>query len=95
MGPTAGDVHVNQPLTQISIAFLQNAANFVADLEHWQFNSFQIRWRDSVKYNFPRGFVNFTIDATGKPMQMVIDQPNNDFWFYELELFRVEPDETK
>lgn len=30
MGPTAGDVHVNQPLTQISIAFLQNAANFVA-----------------------------------------------------------------
>jgi hypothetical protein len=30
MQPTPGDVHVNQPLTNISIAFLQNAANFVA-----------------------------------------------------------------
>ncbi len=30
MTPTPGDVHVNAPLTNISIAFLQNAANFVA-----------------------------------------------------------------
>ena len=30
MNPTPGDVHVNQPLTNISIAFLQNANNFVA-----------------------------------------------------------------
>jgi hypothetical protein len=28
--PTAGDVHVNTPLTNISIAYLQNAANFVS-----------------------------------------------------------------
>lgn len=30
MNPTPGDVHVNAPLTNISIAFLQNASNFVA-----------------------------------------------------------------
>jgi hypothetical protein len=30
MTPTPGDVHVNAPLTNISIAFLQNASNFVA-----------------------------------------------------------------
>lgn len=30
MQPTPGDVHVNAPLTNISIAFLQNAADFVA-----------------------------------------------------------------
>ncbi len=30
MNPTPGDVHVNSPLTNISIAFLQNASNFVA-----------------------------------------------------------------
>ena len=29
--PTQGQVHVDQPLTQISVAFLQNAENFVAD----------------------------------------------------------------
>ncbi len=30
MNPTPGDVHVNAPLTNISIAFLQNATNFIA-----------------------------------------------------------------
>ena len=29
--PTVGDVHVNAPLTNISIAYLQSAANFIAD----------------------------------------------------------------
>lgn len=29
--PTAGDVHVNRPLTNISIAYMQDAAGFVAD----------------------------------------------------------------
>jgi len=64
------------------------APHFVADLEHWHYNTFQIRWRDSVHYAFPRGFVNFTIDSMGRAHQLVIDQPNDDFWFYELELFR-------
>jgi len=30
MQPTEGDVHVNRPLTNISIAFIQDAANFIA-----------------------------------------------------------------
>src|SRR5512137_184883 len=29
--PTAGDIHVNAPLTNISIAYIQQATNFVAD----------------------------------------------------------------
>ena len=64
------------------------AANFVADLEHWHYDTFRIRWRDTVHYNFPRGFVTFTIAATAQPDQVKIDQPNDDFWFYELELKR-------
>jgi hypothetical protein len=63
--------------------------NFVADLEHWHYDTFQIKWRPSVSYNFPRGFVTFTIDKNGKPDEIKIDQPNNDFWFYELELKRT------
>lgn len=63
--------------------------NLVADLEPWHYNCFEIRWRPSVKYNFPRGFVNFTIDARGQTHQLKIDQPNDDFWFYELNLSRV------
>ncbi|MEJ7848790.1 MAG: serine hydrolase [Pyrinomonadaceae bacterium] len=62
--------------------------NFVADLEHWHYDTFQIKWRPSVAYNFPRGFVTFTIDKNGKTENLKIDQPNNDFWFYELDLKR-------
>lgn len=64
------------------------APNFVADLEHWHLNTFRIRWRETVKYNFPRGFVNFTLGVDGQPEKLVIDQPNSDFWFYELDLKR-------
>jgi CubicO group peptidase (beta-lactamase class C family) len=62
--------------------------NFVADLEHWHLDTFQIHWRPTVHYNFPRGFVTFTIDKNGVTDQLKIDQPNNDFWFYELDLHR-------
>ncbi len=65
------------------------APNFVADLEHWHYDTFQIKWRSSVNYNFPRGFVTFTIDKNGKTDELKIDQPNNDFWFYELDLKRA------
>ncbi|MGQ0540275.1 MAG: serine hydrolase [Blastocatellia bacterium] len=63
--------------------------NFVADLEHWHYDTFQIKWRPSVAYNFTRGFVTFTIDKNGKTEDLKIDQPNNDFWFYELHPKRV------
>ncbi len=63
--------------------------NFVADLEHWPYDTFQIKWRPSVAYNIPRGFVTFTIDKSGNTEDLKIDQPNNDFWFYELDLKRV------
>jgi len=64
------------------------APNFVADLEHWQLETWQIHWRPTVHYNFPRGFVTFTIDKNAKTEQLKIDQPNTDFWFYELDLHR-------
>jgi CubicO group peptidase (beta-lactamase class C family) len=63
------------------------APNFVADLEHWENDKFLIKWRSSVNYNFPRGFVIFS-PKDGKSDEMKIDQPNNDFWFYELDLKR-------
>jgi len=63
--------------------------NFVADLEHWHYDTFVIKWRPSVAYSFPRGFVTFTMDRNGKTDELKIDQPNNDFWFYELTPRRV------
>lgn len=62
---------------------------YVADLDHWHLDTWQIRWRPSVGYNFPRGFATFVIDKDGRPVQLKIDQPNNDLWFYELDLHRT------
>lgn len=86
--PMYGDVVIEQVDDRLVLR-LDPAANFVADLSHWHLNTFQIHWRESVHYNFPRGFVTFTIDGSGQPDQLVIDQPNNDFWFYELKPRRV------
>ena len=82
-----GDVTMTEENGKLVLRMLP-APNFVADLEHWHYDTFQIKWRSSVNYNFPRGWVTFTIDKNGKTEQLKIDQPNNDFWFYELELKR-------
>lgn len=63
--------------------------NFVGDLEHWQYDTFRVKWRESVSYPFPKGFVTFTLNAHGKVDEMKIDVPNPDFDFKELEFKRA------
>lgn len=86
-GDLYGDASVSMENGKLVLR-LKPAPNFVADLEHWHYDTFKINWRPSVAYNFPQGFVTFTIDKNGKPDELKIDQPNNDFWFYELEFKR-------
>lgn len=83
-----GDVVIEENDGKLVMRF-PPAPNFVADLEHWNYDTFQIKWRPSVAYNFARGWVTFTIDQAGRTDQLKINQPNNDFWFYELELKRT------
>jgi hypothetical protein len=87
-GALYGDVTVAEENGKMVLRFAPSP-NFVADLEHWNYDTFRIKWRPSVAYNFPPGFATFTIDKSGKPDEIKIDQPNNDFWFYELELKRT------
>jgi len=83
-----GDMSVGEENGRLVLRF-GPSPNFLADLEHWHYDTFQIKWRPSTAYNFPRGFVTFTIDKNGRTDEMKIDQPNNDFWFYELKPRRV------
>ena len=83
-----GAVNIAEESGRLVMRF-SHSPNFVADIEHWHYDTFQIKWRPSVAYNFPRGFVTFTIDKNGKTEELKIDQPNNDFWFYELHPKRV------
>lgn len=55
MGPTARNVHVNKPLTNISIAYLQNAANFVATKV---FPNIPSTNRSDIYYTYDRGEFN-------------------------------------
>jgi hypothetical protein len=53
--PTARAVHIDQPLTNISIAFLQNAANFVASRV---FPNIRVQKQSDVYFTYDRGFFN-------------------------------------
>ena len=53
--PTARAVHVDQPLTNISIAFLQNANNFIASRV---FPNIRVQKQSDVYYTYDRGFFN-------------------------------------
>lgn len=55
MNPTPGDVHVNTPLTNISIAFLQNASNFVATRV---FPNIPVAKQSDRYYTYDRGDFN-------------------------------------
>lgn len=86
-GELYGDATISEENGKLVLRMLPSP-NFVADLEHWHYDTFRIKWRPSVAYNFPAGFVTFNIDKDGKSAQFSIDQPNSDFWFYELEFKR-------
>lgn len=85
-----GAINITEEGGRLVMRF-SRSPNFVADLEHWHYDTFEIKWRPSVSYNFPRGFVTFSLDKDGKTDELKIDQPNNDFWFYELRPKRVNP----
>ena len=53
--PTVSDVHVNTPLTNISIAFIQSAGNFVADKV---FPNIPVAKQSDRYYTYDRGMFN-------------------------------------
>ena len=86
-GEMFGDAKVTEEQGRLVVSFLPSPY-FVGDLEHWHFDTFRVKWRDSIVYPFPRGFVTFTLNAQGKVDEMKIDVPNPDFDFKELEFKR-------
>jgi CubicO group peptidase (beta-lactamase class C family) len=86
-GEMFGDARVTEEGGRLVVRLVPSP-NFVGDLEHWHFDTFRIRWRDSIVYPFPRGFVTFNLDPQAKVSEMKIDVPNPDFDFKELEFRR-------
>jgi CubicO group peptidase (beta-lactamase class C family) len=92
-GQMYGDATVTEENGHLVVRLLP-APDYVGDLEHWHFDTFRIKWRESVVYPYPRGWVTFQLDPQGKVSEMKIDVPNPDFDFKELE-FKRRPDANR
>jgi CubicO group peptidase (beta-lactamase class C family) len=87
-GAMYGDARVTEENGKLVIRLVASP-NFVGDLEHWQYDTFRVKWRASVSYPFSKGFITFNLNEQAKVEEMKIDVPNPDFDFKELEFKRV------
>ena len=53
-GQMYGDARVTEENGRLVVRLLPSP-NYVGDLEHWHFDTFRIKWRESVVYPYPRG----------------------------------------
>jgi CubicO group peptidase (beta-lactamase class C family) len=83
-GDLYGDVAIAVEDDKLVLRFVPAPA-FVADLEHWQHDTFRVKWRKLNPY-IPDGWATFILDRNGKPSEVRVDCPNDDFDFTELEL---------
>lgn len=82
-----GDATVEVEDNRLVLRLLPNP-QLVADLEHLHYDTFVIHWREELAW-FGSGTANFTMNARGEFAAIELDVPNDDMWFYELDLRRV------
>jgi len=85
-GPMYGDGRIAVEDGKLVLRLLPNP-DLVADLEHLQYDTFLLRWRKNLAW-FGKGTVTFVLDRTGAVEEMTLHVPNDDLWFYELEMKR-------
>ncbi len=84
-GDLYGDVELSLDKGSLVLDFLP-AQRLIGDLEPFTKDTFLIRLRDMP--SFPQGTVKFYLDDQGNISELVVDIPNPDFDFTELELKR-------
>jgi CubicO group peptidase (beta-lactamase class C family) len=86
--PLYGDATVELEQDHLVLRLLPNR-DLVADLTHLHYDTFVIHWRDESAW-FAEGTAHFVVDSRGDFNRIELDVPNDDLWFYELKLKRVE-----
>lgn len=84
-----GDATVSREGEQLLLRLLPNK-DLVADLSHLHYDTFAIQWRTESAW-FGGGTAQFIMDSNGEMQEIRLDVPNDDLWFYELELKRKRP----
>lgn len=87
-GPMYGDATVTLEDGHLAVSFLPNP-DLVGDLTHHHFDTFVVEWRRTFAW-FDEGTVQFILDPSGDVLEMKVDVPNEDLWFYELEFKKRE-----
>jgi hypothetical protein len=60
---------------------------FTSPMQHWQFDTFRIKWNDQF---LPEGFVTFYLDSKGNISYFTIELENPDFHFDKLKFERIQ-----
>jgi len=85
-GDMYGDATVSLENGGLVLRLLPNP-DLVADLTHLHYDTFLVEWRNRFAW-FGKGSATFLLDPFGKVAELKLDVPNDDLWFYELELKR-------
>ena len=85
-GALYGDASVDLDGDKLVLQLEPNK-DLVADLSHLHYDTFVIHWRTESAW-FGSGTAQFIMDAAGQVQEIKLDVPNDDLWFYELELKR-------
>ena len=85
-GDLYGDVTVSLEDGRLVLRMLPNP-DLVADLSHFHHDTFEIRWRRPFPW-FGKGWAQFIMNTSGEIVEMTLDVPNDDFWFWEPEFKR-------
>jgi hypothetical protein len=64
--------------------------DLVADLSHLYYDTFRVDWRKEIAW-FGSGALQFKLDLKGHVAGFVMDIPNDDLWFHELDFKKNEP----
>jgi len=85
-GAMYGDATVSVEEGGLVLRLLPNP-DLVADLIQLHDDTFLVEWRNTFAW-FGRGAATFHLDSNGEVVEVRLDVPNDDLWFYELELKR-------
>ncbi len=79
-----GDATVTEEDGGLVLRLLPNP-DLVADLTHLHHDTFLLQWRKTFAW-FGKGVATFVLDPLGKVREMKLEVPNDDLWFYELDM---------
>jgi len=90
--PMYGDIYVKEEAGKLRLEF-SHAPLLSATLEHWHYDTFEVKWEQEHAW-FGFGTVQFNFDAQRNIQGIRIDVPNDDIFFHELDLKKINSPKT-